>query len=285
MNQSDIHLLDLPNELLFIILKKIDNIDVLYSLFGITSERLHILAQEDVFTNTLNLATTSSITNVKLDRFCSYILPRSHYCIKKLILETTSMERILLAGDYPNLTFLEVFNFKQEVFHYFTGKHLTGFEVINTQKHSIGFFFCLDNSVFQHIFEHQITDLVLHNNDDYIKQMRLDIYTRNVYAHIPTLFKNLKHLTIVSSSLNECPPLTIFNLPSTTYYSSSLTVLCINVFEFKDCLCLLDGRLKQLSTFIVQTHHIAHLHVIDLNKVSLYYFVVDSCSLTISTMK
>jgi hypothetical protein len=49
------------------------------------------------------------------------------------------MERILLAGDYPSLTFLEVFNFKQEVFRYFTGKHLTGSKVINIQEHSIIF--------------------------------------------------------------------------------------------------------------------------------------------------
>ncbi|CAF3937609.1 unnamed protein product, partial [Rotaria sordida] len=46
---------------------KLDNIDVLYSLFGINNERLDILVQDDVFTNTLNLATTLSITDVKLD--------------------------------------------------------------------------------------------------------------------------------------------------------------------------------------------------------------------------
>ncbi|CAF1146216.1 unnamed protein product [Rotaria sordida] len=57
-----------------------------------------------------------------LDRFCTSILPQKHHCIKKLILETTSMERILLAGDYPNLTSLELFGFEEEiVFRYFTG--------------------------------------------------------------------------------------------------------------------------------------------------------------------
>ncbi len=49
MNQSDIHFLDLSNEILLIILKKLDNIDVLYSLFGINNKRLDILAQDDVF--------------------------------------------------------------------------------------------------------------------------------------------------------------------------------------------------------------------------------------------
>jgi len=109
MNQSDIHLLDLPNEILLIILKKLDNIDVLYSLFRINDKRLDTLVEDDVFTNILDFVRTSSITHVKFDRFCTYILPQIRFCIKKLILERTSMERILLAGDYPNLTSLELF--------------------------------------------------------------------------------------------------------------------------------------------------------------------------------
>ena len=125
MNRSDINFLDLPNEMLLIILKKLDNIDVLYSLFGINNKRLDILVHDGVFTNNFNFVTTSSITDEKFDRFCTSILPRTHHCVKKLILETTSMERILLAGDYPNLTLLELFDFGAEtVFRYFTSKHL-----------------------------------------------------------------------------------------------------------------------------------------------------------------
>ncbi len=37
-----------------------------------------------------------------------------------------------------------------------------------------------------------------------------------------------------------------------TFSSSTLTKLCINIDNFDDCLALLDGRLKQLTTFIVQ---------------------------------
>ncbi|CAF0902392.1 unnamed protein product [Adineta steineri] len=100
MNQFDTDLLDLPNEILLIILKKLDNIDVLHSLFGIGKHRIEILLQDDIFTNSLNLVTTSSIIDLKLERFCNDILPRSHHCIRKLILETSSMERILLAVSY-----------------------------------------------------------------------------------------------------------------------------------------------------------------------------------------
>ncbi|CAF2788703.1 unnamed protein product [Rotaria sp. Silwood2] len=153
-----VHILDLPNEILLMIIKKLDNIDVLYSLFGINNERLDILLQEDVFTNTLNFVRTSSITDNKLDRFYTYILPRFHHCIKKLVLETISMERILLAGDYPNLTSLELFNFDQEQISLFR-----------------------DDSAVRHIFQYQITDLILHNNDEYISEMRLDTYTKNVF--------------------------------------------------------------------------------------------------------
>ncbi len=105
--------------------------------------------------------------------------------------------------------------------------------------------------------------------------MPLDTYTRNVYAHILSLFENLKHLTIVSSSVNEYPHLLVRSLPSTNF-SFTLTVLCINVVHFEDCLCLLDGRLKQLSTFIVQIHYIFNRPLIARNTVSSYYFVVVS---------
>ncbi|CAF4309066.1 unnamed protein product [Rotaria sp. Silwood2] len=66
MNQSDINRFDLPNEILFAILKKVDNVDVLYSLFGIKNKRLDILVQDGVFTNNLNFVTTSSITDVNI---------------------------------------------------------------------------------------------------------------------------------------------------------------------------------------------------------------------------
>ena len=51
------------------------------------------------------------------------ILPRIHSNVKSLILESGSMERILLAADYPNLTELKLFNFTDKIFaRYFKGK-------------------------------------------------------------------------------------------------------------------------------------------------------------------
>ena len=56
MNQSNVGLLDLSNEILLIILKKLDNMDVLYSLLDVDNQQLDIIAQENIFTNTLNLS-------------------------------------------------------------------------------------------------------------------------------------------------------------------------------------------------------------------------------------
>jgi hypothetical protein len=116
--------------------------------------------------------------------------------------------------------------------------------------------FHLDDSAFRHIFQHQITDLILHNNDEYPNKRLLETYTTNVYSHVMVLFQNLKHLAIVESSVNEYPPLLLRSLPSATYFSSTLTVLRISVLRFEDCLSLLDGRLKQLTTFAVQIDYI-----------------------------
>jgi hypothetical protein len=118
------HLLDLPNEILIIILKKLENVDILYSFFGICNQRLDNLIEDDGFTNILNFVRTSTAAD-KLDRFSTCILPQKHHCIKKFILNTSSMEGILLASDYPNLTSLEVFDFGEKIARrYFTGSYL-----------------------------------------------------------------------------------------------------------------------------------------------------------------
>ncbi|CAM4789020.1 unnamed protein product [Rotaria magnacalcarata] len=242
MALHDVHLLDLPNEILFRILKKLDNMDVLYSLLGINNQRLDNIAQEKTFTTILNFVSMSSnddvcsISGQILNRFYCDILPRIHYNVKCLILESNSMEHILLAGNYPNLTSFKLFNFNKEILsRYF-----------------------LDDSLFRHICKQQITDLTLISNENN-SEITLTDYTMNVYLIILSFFKNLKHLSILSSSIDGYPPLSLHNLPSTIFSSSTLTKLCINVNDFGDCLALLDGRLKQLTTFIVQIKYIENV--------------------------
>jgi hypothetical protein len=52
-----------------------------------------------------------------------------------------------------------------------------------------------------------------------------------------------------------------------TFSSLTLTKLCIHVHSFDDCLVLLDGRLKQLTKFIVEVDYI--YNSTSLNTVSL----------------
>ncbi|CAF3486571.1 unnamed protein product, partial [Rotaria sp. Silwood2] len=160
-----------------------------------------------------------------LDRFCINILPRIGLNIKSLILESESMERILLAADYPNLAELKLLNFNNKIAsHYFTVK-----------------------SPVHRIFQKQITDLILvYKKDNHILSM--EQYTEGVNEYIFKFFENLKHLSFTGS----CTLLSLRNLPLTICSSSTRYKLCIIVNRFKDCLTLLDGCLKQLNSFIVK---------------------------------
>jgi hypothetical protein len=114
------NLLTLPNEILLIILKKLDNMDVIYSLLGNRIERLELLAQDEIFTNTLNFVSTNDSI---IDRFSMSILPRIQSNIKYLIVDGMTMSHVLFATDYPNLTKLKIFKFNQDIVsRYFTGK-------------------------------------------------------------------------------------------------------------------------------------------------------------------
>ncbi|CAF3391175.1 unnamed protein product [Rotaria socialis] len=235
MNQSSVHLLDLPNEMLFNILKKLDNVDVLYSLAGINNERLDSITREETFSKILNFSLVirnTKIIDAVLDRFCNYILPRIHYNVKCLIVEPTSMERILLATDYPNLTELKIFNFQRDS--------------------SLRYF--KDDSSLRYIFKKQITKLDLINKDCEVAVGSWDTYTKIVYAHILTYCENLEHLKIIATPTTEYPGLSVRYLPASAFSSSTLTYLCISVITITDCLYLLDGRLKQLNTFIVRIY-------------------------------
>ncbi len=108
------------------------------------------------------------------------------------------------------------------------------------------------------------------SNEGDIEITRIE-YTENVYAIIFDFFKNLKHLSIIPSSINDYPPLSLhFSLPL-IFSSSTLTKLCINISNFNDCLALLDGRFKQLNTFIVEVKHVHHTISIPPNMVSLCF--------------
>lgn len=115
MEYSMIQLDDLPDEILMMICKHMYKYDVLYSLIDV-NQRLSSIVHDSFFTNYLTLFEYTSndsinpLTDVMLDRLCLQILPKIGHKIKRLDLESSSMERILLATNYSNLDELRLNN-------------------------------------------------------------------------------------------------------------------------------------------------------------------------------
>ncbi len=82
------------------------------------------------------------------------------------------------------------------------------------------------------------------------------------------LFQKLKYLAIFASSAKKYPPYSLCHVASPTCFSSTLTVLCIDLYCIADCLAILDGHLSQLITFIVRIDFITGIPLIYRKMVS-----------------
>jgi hypothetical protein len=126
MECSRVELFDLPDEILLMIFKKLENVEILYSLMDINMQ-LNQIVSTPIFTSQITLMKQTSpleLPDIVVDRFCLQILPKIHDKIKWLKLETFSMERILLAANkYSNLRQLDIFMMNPKTdMHLFTGK-------------------------------------------------------------------------------------------------------------------------------------------------------------------
>ncbi|CAF5094890.1 unnamed protein product [Rotaria magnacalcarata] len=128
MKHSTIQLDDLPDEILMMIFKNMCQVDVLYSLIDV-NQRLTTIVHDPIFTNHVTLlnhlsdGSICSLTDSMLDQFCSQILPKMNHKIKCLHLESSSMERILLAANYPSLDGLSLCNITlKTIIQYFLGE-------------------------------------------------------------------------------------------------------------------------------------------------------------------
>ena len=119
-------LMNLPDEIILLILNKLDNADVLYSLMNFNA-RLDRILHDAMFTKKIALAQTLSsekrLDEKILNRFCFEILPNIHHQIQWLSVDALSMERIFLAADYPNLNQLDIFIVNNELPPSLTGKN------------------------------------------------------------------------------------------------------------------------------------------------------------------
>lgn len=128
MEYSCVQLTDLPDEILLNIFKKVDNVSLLYSLYGV-DKRLNQILNDPIFTSHLDLLTRWSdddinvLPNSILERFLLQILPEIHDKVKWLNLESSSMGGFLLKNDYPNLNGLGFYNLERvKAENLFSGK-------------------------------------------------------------------------------------------------------------------------------------------------------------------
>lgn len=118
MNASMVNIVDLPDEILLTIFKKIHHIDVLFSLVGV-NQKLDKVACDVDFTQSLNLIIKSSnedidcnTTDAILNRFCNDILPRIYNQVECLTVQGDSFHSIIHSSNYPNLHKLVLVNLK-----------------------------------------------------------------------------------------------------------------------------------------------------------------------------
>jgi hypothetical protein len=109
-------ILDLSDEMLLIILNKLDYIDVLYSLRGV-NKKFDKLIQDPSFSQSLNfsIASSNEKNNSILDRFHINILSKIQHNIECVTLEPSLIERFLYIVDYPKLHKITLVNLQLEI--------------------------------------------------------------------------------------------------------------------------------------------------------------------------
>ncbi|UJR23576.1 hypothetical protein I4U23_026564 [Adineta vaga] len=219
MEYSCVRLENLPDEILLIILQKLNNYDVLYSFIGL-DKRFGKILYDRIFTRNSSLIKSihrsSCQFNIILDRFCLEILPKINDKIERLRIESLFLKRILLATNYPNLHTLDICEFEPE---------------------TAGILF-RDGSYLVNQFQNQISSIFIKLNPC---KRRIDelgyITPDNISIFIRIFHSNYEQLAFLSTTPSQ--------------FSSNLLELHVVVKSIFDCLCLLDGQFNQLHTFYV----------------------------------
>ena len=129
-NMNSRNLLDLPNEILLIIIKHLDMVDVLYSLVDV-AERLNQLVLNPIYTRILNMTYVKvellpdpiySIDDHVRERICQNVLSRINHQVYELIVDQPSMTRVLHTTDFPQLHSLTLIDLNDgSLVNFFTG--------------------------------------------------------------------------------------------------------------------------------------------------------------------
>lgn len=287
MYENEVHLLDLPNEILYFIFKKLDNIHVLYSFLGSNNERLNAIVQDEMFTTNLDFLSISNSTDENcstiidsiFNRFHCSILPKIHQNIKSLSIESNAIKRILCAAVYSNLTELKLFNMNKVIAsQIFIGKRFSRpFRSIWRSCVDVHVcWFHSDKCLIGCVPTQQIQRLTFFMNENNFEMTKKE-YSETIYSHICVTFEHLKYLNISILSYHDQYPsaknqysVSLYDLSSTGFFSSTLTELHIHVTAFKDFVCLLDGRLKQLRRLFVEVDYMSNRIPPSANRVSFF---------------
>ncbi|CAF4129116.1 unnamed protein product [Rotaria sordida] len=211
--------------------------DMFYSLVDV-NQRFNRLAFDSLCIHHLNFAIKHfdihqyATYNDILDRICSKILPRINDKVNKLTVDPLSMEQILCAVHYPQLHSLSLINYQPEIL----SQHLS------------------NNDTLYHLLSKQITHLTV---NIYSKKEEISNgKKRNMLPLILFIGHKLSDLTFLQEMQTKYITISYLNTSHIKCLSSTVTKLRVNVNTFDDCLYLLNGSIKSLSTLIIRIYKI-----------------------------
>ncbi|CAF1445879.1 unnamed protein product, partial [Rotaria magnacalcarata] len=252
-------IVDLPDEILVTIFKKLHHFDVLYLLVGV-NKKLDNVACDVTFTRSIDLTTISldkandSRINSILNRFCIEILPRIQKRMECLTIQACFLQRVYHANDYVNLRIISSISNSKWLLIFSLVCHLITQCLMNRTISYVCYIF-LEKCSFIHVFKDQITHLSVKISDEIRNELRLKLLT-DIYNCIFALIANLKYLDLSVNDNYFLRRSLLSGLSSTTFSSSSIVHLNIKMNNFDDCRYLLDGRLTQLHVFIANLDYI-----------------------------
>ncbi len=126
MQKNRLNILDLSDEILLQIFKKLRAVDVFHSLLDV-NQRFNQVALDSLYVRELDMTSlvtihllytqTPSFDAQVLRKICEKVLPRINDQVYKLTVDQNTMKPILYTTNYPNLYSLSLVDFQDKVLH------------------------------------------------------------------------------------------------------------------------------------------------------------------------
>jgi hypothetical protein len=128
------------------------------------------------------------------------------------------------------------------------------------------------NSILHHLLSQQIQHVSI--DVSYNPKLKSSKFLSSIFALILSGCQRLISLNFCQLFYDRKTPICISKLPETSYTSSTLTKLKVNVPTFDDCLYLLVGHLKCLSTLIIHVKRISpsSFNRTEVNRIEILVF-------------